>query len=631
MTAVGASRSSFKEKFAEFSELTGLRRIVPPKNPPLTQQRTFLARQMATCTSTRTSCTTEERRRTILKYAVSKAIPRRGNIETKVYNRWRHALAVLMLGFDGSGDEEDKIRKKAVEMNNVPGVRTVLEITREEYISFKRVTEATERLSRKKKKDGDDDEPKTVSAPIISHLRNIYNKYIMSDSRNYSQIVRESHELYPGDDKESAKERGKFKRLKWANPTPPREIAPLPICSTRAVFITIDMKTLGLWGYECSDDAWWFDQILQPYSKRPNIPCLRSKGNAGYARDMRGFLRALKPVKDGGSAKCPWMVGSSFQTDGVQVKLGLCTITRDHPAFNGSVQLDKAGYKLPRAERNVLELLEKGRGVYNVKSVSPVSIGLIPDDLTIMGLDPGQAKIVDVVKAPSNLWKEQNPIPLLNRCSYVSGVKYRDNTLARKQEMYEVRRRIDRKEYGSSCDSLKDYQKRTSCMETLLGYCRAWAQHGSAIFKETLRKNRKCARFERFRRVHSQIEQIADKYLPKESLGKSLLFFGKASFRPQKGKASAPRKKLVRALACRGLVLMVDEHFTSAKCPGCRTMMDEDRSSRTKTCKKFTLGFDENCRLLNSSRQTFTMDRDNCGAVSIGLRGFGTIVGQDWF
>ena len=630
MTSVGARSSSFKEQFTEFSRLTGLKRMDPPRKLPLTQPRTLLARQMATCASTRTEHTVEGRRRAILKYTIAKAIPNAGAVNFKVYNRWKHALAELMLDFDGSESGEHKIRQKAMGMNNVTGASAVLQIAREERTSFGRVLEATRSLSRKLKNDGED-EAKSVSAPTIAHLRNIYNRYVLSDSKQYNHIVKVSYETYPGDGKEDIIKRAGFVRSRWGNHKPPKEIAPLPICSTKAVFISIDTKTLVAWGHECSDDAWWFDQILQPFSKRVNIPCLRSKGNAKYARDINGFLTALKPVKDGGSPKCPWMIGSTFLTDGVQVKLGLHTILRDHPGFSGSEQLDKAGYKLPRAEQTVVDLLEKGRGVYNVKSVTPVTIGEVPGDLKVMSIDPGQVKVVNVVSAPAKVWMERNPVPLLNRCSYVCGEEYRTNTLAKQQEVYEVQRRSSMKEYGDSCRGLQNHKKRTSCMETFLDYCSSWVRYGPAIFKESLRNSRKCARFERFRAVQSQVEKIADRYLPKKLLGKSLLFFGKASFRPQKGKASAPRKKLVRALACRGLVLMVDESGTSANCPGCKTRLCENSSNRTKTCKKFTLGSDENCCLLNSSRLEFEMDRDNCGATSIGLRGFGTIVGHNWF
>ena len=630
MSSVGGSRSCFGKEFDEFSRLTDIKRITPPKKLPLTQQRTLLSRQLDTCTSTRIKTTTTERRRAIFKYFISGAIPNPGTVDTRVYNQWKHTLAVLILEFDGSSEFLEKIRKKAMVMKNETGTGTVLRFTSNDFVVFRKVLHTTELLSGKKI-GIDGEESKSVCAPTIAYIRSIYNEYVLSDYNTYCDITSDSHDLYPGKDKYSSVKRKDFVKSKWKKHKPPKEIAPLPICSTRAVFISIDAKALKSWGYKCSDDAWWFDEILQPYSTRVNIPCLRSKGNAMYARNIAGFLKALKPVRDGGSSKCPWMIGSTFLTDGVQVKLGIRTLMRDHKTFCGSENLDKSGYKLPRADRNILDLLDIGRGVYNVKSLTPITPEQIPENLSVMSIDPGQVKIINVAKAPAKLWMERNPIPLLNRCSYVSGDEYREKTLARKQEIYEVQRRLTNKAYDSSCKNLKNHKKRTSDMETFIDYCRSWAIYGKALFEETLRKNRKLARFRRFRAVQSQIDQIADKYFRKRCDGKSVILFGKACFRPQKGKASAPRKKLIRSMACRGLVLMVDESYTSANCPGCKSRMSEDRTYRTKTCKKFILGSDENCCLLNSSRQIFEMDRDNCGCVSIGLRGFGTILGQDWF
>jgi len=277
--------SSFKEQFAEFSRLTGLKRMDPPRRLPLTQPRTLLARQMATCTSTRTNNTAEGRRRAILKYTIAKAIPNAGAVDFNVYKRWKHALAELMLEFDGSESDEHKIRQKAMEMNNVTGASAVLQIAREERTSFGRVLEATASLSRKLKTNGEDG-AKSVSAPIIAHLRNMYNRYVVSDARQYNDIVKASHETYPGDGKEDVIKRAEFVRARWGNHKPPKEIAPLPICSTKAVFISIDAKTLVAWGHECSDDAWWFDQILQPFSKRVNI----RRGLAKVSLDGRFYF-----------------------------------------------------------------------------------------------------------------------------------------------------------------------------------------------------------------------------------------------------------------------------------------------------------------------------------------------------
>ena len=110
-----------------------------------------------------------------------------------------------------------------------------------------------------------------------------------------------------------------------------------------------------------------------------------------------------------------------------------------------------------------------------------------------------------------------------------------------------------------------------------------------------------------------------------------LMLFGKASFAAKKGRASAPRKAMIREMASRGVVLMVHEHYTSKKCPGCFEDTVEDKERRTRSCRNFKVGYpEESCRL-HPLTPEFEMDRDNVGSTNIGMRGFGLLLGQKWF
>ena len=90
------------------------------------------------------------------------------------------------------------------------------------------------------------------------------------------------------------------------------------------------MSCLKFWGLLKSNDAWWYDDVLHPFSKEANIKCLNNKTNVKYASTQEGFLESLK---DDGPDKCPWMVGESFMTDGVQVKMLLVTIEHKRETF----------------------------------------------------------------------------------------------------------------------------------------------------------------------------------------------------------------------------------------------------------------------------------------------------------
>ena len=84
-------------------------------------------------------------------------------------------------------------------------------------------------------------------------------------------------------------------------------------------------------------------------------------------------------------------------------------------------------------------------------------------------------------------------------------------------------------------------------------------------------------------------------------------------------------------MASRGVVLMVDEYNTSKKCPGCGEDTVEDKERRIRSCKNFKIGSpEESCRLHRLTPE-FEMDRDNVGSTNIGMRGFGQLLGQEWF
>lgn len=88
---------------------------------------------------------------------------------------------------------------------------------------------------------------------------------------------------------------------------------------------------------------------------------------------------------------------------------------------------------------------------------------------------------------------------------------------------------------------------------------------------------------------------------------------------------------MIREMANRGVVLMVDEYNTSKKCPGCKEDTVEDKERRIRSCKNCKVGSPgESCRL-HCLTPEFEMDRDNVGSTNIGMRGFGTLLGQEWF
>ncbi|CAN0032553.1 unnamed protein product [Ectocarpus fasciculatus] len=120
------------------------------------------------------------------------------------------------------------------------------------------------------------------------------------------------------------------------------------------------MKTLKHWGFWPSNDAWWFNNVLQPFSKEGNTKCLGSQESVKYASNEQGYLSSLL---ESGPTRCSV---KAFLTDGVQIKLLPATLDYTRKAFSGSSPLNEAEYsKVPRADIPLSGLLKRV-GAYTI-------------------------------------------------------------------------------------------------------------------------------------------------------------------------------------------------------------------------------------------------------------------------
>ncbi|CAN0333919.1 unnamed protein product, partial [Ectocarpus sp. 4 AP-2014] len=480
---------SLNADFDRFSEITGLTRLVPPKSMNLDQQREHEAQRMATATSTRATHHAEKRRISITRWFLRGRISR-GDLDCKKYATKLYNLAEkIITNFDGTPEDTQKLRTMSRAID--PGTDTNI------IIDF----------AWQEKKFSDRDRGDGKSAETIKHLNWMFNTYVAESRRMYEEAVSRSHLFAPGKDKACRKKRDEFVKHELGEEftyAPPKDTAVLPICSTGAVFIYIDMKTLGSWGLLHSNDAWWYKDVLRPFSKEANVKCLVNKENARYASSEHGYLSSLL---ESGPDKCPWMIGESFLTDGVQIKLLLKTLEHGRKAFSGSSELNEEGYnKLPRADVQLESLLGEGRGVYNISSL--LKSTSIREDVVVMSADPGQAKVINVSSATARTWAKQDPGVILKTSTCVFGDDYRRDTLASRSDEYETFRRKGQP-YGVAIDRLGNEKKRTSCLATFIQYCRRWCVNGPVLFRETLQTGRKFMRFDRFRATQKTLALIA--------------------------------------------------------------------------------------------------------------------------
>ena len=609
----GSSENYLTREFYNFHKKTGLKKIPKPVTNTgnkigVSQQRVYIAGEMATSTSTRMDVHSKTRRIAITKWFLAKKL---GDSKGLL-----HTLSEFIINdFNETEESKVKLGENIAKFGN-KFTRSSKEYTDILNFSMEEL-EFTKTIVKKK------------HSPMIKHLKLMFDKYVRESRKNYDSVIREATTLFPGNiNRKKYREfiEDKLMEINGTTRTPPKDAAVLPICSSGSVFIRIDMKTLKNWKIEYSNDPWWYSSVINPYSKKANIKCLISKKNSRYSSSEEGYLSSLH---NDGPSKCPWMVGTSFLTDGIQVKLGLTTLLSTSNPFSGSSELNKAGYNsLPRANDNIQGLISGGNGVYNIKSVDTCES--LPDDTIFMSADPGQAKIINVTSSTSEVWMKRDPKRMFDFCSHISEEEYRRDILATKSEEHEVKRK-NNTEYGRSIDILGEKQKRTSCLETFLGYCECWSTKCEKIFAETLHRIRRIHRFTRFRKVQSKLARVADKYMGRLQDKCKVMMFGRASFKPQKGRASAPRKPLIREMASRGVVLMVDESNTSKKCPGCKMNLTEDKERRIRSCKNFNIESPGNSCKLNSVENEYEMDRDNIGSINIGFRGIGILLGQNWF
>ncbi|CAM9180752.1 unnamed protein product [Ectocarpus sp. 12 AP-2014] len=551
--------------FDRFSALTGLPRLEPPKKLNLDQQREHEAGCMATSTSTRAQHHTEKRRIVITRWFL-RGLLSRGEMKYKKYATKLYDLSKrVVVEFDGTPEKQQDLRDKALEIDSGADPGPIIEFAQRERDFSTRVC-------------GD-----KTSLPKITHLNWLFKTYVAEDRRVYEEVVSRSHSQFHGEDRVSRELRLEFVKKELGEESicaPPKDTAPLPICSSGSVFIHIDMKTLKSWGFWHSNDAWWFNNVLQPFSKKANIKCLVNKENVRYASSEKGYLSSLL---GSGPGKCPWMIGESFLTDGVQIKLLLVTLEHTRKAFSGSSQLNEAGYnKLPRANAQLESLLQDGRGVYNISSL--LESTSIREDIVVMLADPGQAKVINVSSASAGIWAKKDPGVILKTSTCVFGDDYRHDTLASRSDKYETFRRKNQP-YGVAIDRLRYEKKRTSCLTTFIQYCKSWCANGPALFQETLQKGRKFMRFDRFRATQKTLARIADRYMGHVGDTCRVMLFGKASFRAQKGRASAPRKAMIREMASRGVVLMVEKTTLPRSARGVKRTHSRTRNGESGVAK----------------------------------------------
>ena len=457
-------------------------------------------------------------------------------------------------------------------------------------------------------------------------LIKLQTDYLTQDKRTYEDVIRQAHEQFPGNNTAAKTQRKNYLSANWQFDTvPPKEMTPLPMCHTRAAFVTYNKKVLEEVFPELRtniEGPWGWSSFMAPFSKEANIPCLRS--GMRYAKSEQSMIKAMKRIHS--SSQCPWMVACSFQTDGIQMKLLLHTSEQSRPGVSGLINLDKAGYVGDFKSHTLSDIIDRGVGVYPMKKV----IGQSDDihDVNITSIDPGQVLVIDGPRSAGQDFNHENvqrliDLPETERCSY-SSQEYKIRSLQLYGNMREALRRKKNQivtNYGTALDSAP--RRKTSSLDEFVTYSQYYAQNQAVIWKELLDVRRKHQRFSKFRVVQSAVEHIAERIAPMRDKGKvrRLIFFGTALIAAAKGAAGTPSKKIVRALCQRAAVIATPEAWTSQTCPGCSKRLEDGPDYRTKLCTTV------NGCPLHETTPSRVLQRDAVGSLNIGFRGIRSVTG----
>ncbi|CAM9844747.1 unnamed protein product [Chrysoparadoxa australica] len=444
---------------------------------------------------------------------------------------------------------------------------------------------------------------------VVARIRTLYDmdrRFELQGHRDSYRLARTSSLQFGADGSDAY--RNSMRQLWCHDAAPPRDKAPLPLASTYgACFLRYDTKALRELNLQPEADAWWYKVVIDPFSKqRPDCEVHGCTMKA-VAASWGDFERFWNGQDDG---HLPWFVGKTFQTDGFTLDLCLQTGVSGHPFSPGLSKIQEKGY-FSSAKFNGWKDFDEivgGVGMYHRNLIR----GDIPDGTKILGVDPGEAKVVDVCSAVTPVVDMRQ---LLHHEFDVPAAEYKTWLGSDERERRETSRRQGTA-YGASLGNLEMQQKRTSRLDTFTAYCTAWRESCAAIFAEMTSTVRSRARFNRYQRQQRTIELIVARFrssLPE----RHIVFFGDGNWATKK--FSCPRKKLIKALAEHLLVVIVPEAWTSSKCFGCnRYSILVDGEHRVYRCQTSIGG--STCPLHPNS-ETLDLDRDVFGRGGIAKEG----------
>lgn len=322
-----------------------------------------------------------------------------------------------------------------------------------------------------------------------------------------------------------------------------------------------------------------------------------------------------------------------FRTNGIELHLSFMTLESHKPYTGGTKDLDKAGYKIVTSD---VDVLEQRRGLFKMyQTKTDAKRVLDPTRIKIKSVDPGCSSVVSVREI--NLENCSNPREIVNNEDGntwdLLGTDYSETSGRNSGQVREKRRRKKCLSYRRAIDKFKGVRRKTSCVQSIVNYCRVVASTLKDLYREKNRENRRVFRMYNKRRARSTIDKLSNKIAFDKDKRKNVVLFGNGSFKAKKGHASCPRKVLVRSLASRVLIGILDEYRTSKRCPGgCGGDMEDIKEKRMRRCT--TDLYDSCCDLSSDSDEddenNFCCDRDRSATINFCRIGYESLINRTW-
>lgn len=413
----------------------------------------------------------------------------------------------------------------------------------------------------------------------------------------------------------------------WKKLRPP-SFSPLPFSSTKRQFIRIDAKVLEeAWRVPLREDVWWVENLVDVYKGgKKRLHQLKEYSILSDPRTAEACLELLPPDE----TTRPCLPGASFTTDGVSLHLSVFCFpsTIDHLD-----KLHEAGYTGVKVlkKREKVDLTRSRRGVHKLESCL-LPVDSLNEDTEFIGVDPGAVQVASYTRFGASeltLSRPELVSNMISRGGSYSESTYIKNTARDLQARKEVRRREINQRYRWSLEQLNGVLKKSFDVNVLEAYARQRVLSDPGLQEELLDRTRSFHRRLRFIKTQQCLEHMTHKILGESSRYKrqkmrrqgidlnlnKVVFFGRALFSGTKGHVTVPRKKLIRTLACKATVVLVNEYNTSKLCPYDFAILEDGYEKRVRLCQtEFHQG-------------PFSCDRDVIGAANIAQKAIFELLG----